>query len=98
MFSIRTNTLLADTDSDGLGDAIDPIPLTANVGDGDLAPWNAPDSEVNAADRLVMQQIVLGMRVAGYVQLAHEDLFPAGAPDGAITLQDLILLQQQVLN
>jgi YVTN family beta-propeller protein len=93
-----TDPLLPDTDGDGLGDAIDPIPLTVNVDDGDLAPWNAPDGEVNAADWLIAQQIVLGMRVAGDVQLAHGDLFPVGEPDGAITLQDLILLGQQVLN
>jgi hypothetical protein len=93
-----TDPLLPDTDGDGLGDAIDPIPLTVNVDDGDLAPWNSPDGEVNAADWLIAQQIVLGMRVAGDVQLAHGDLFPVGEPDGAITLQDLILLGQQVLN
>ena len=92
-----TNPLLADTDGDKLNDAVDPIPLTVNVGDGDLAPWNAPDGEINAADLLIAHQIVLGVRIAGDTQRAHGDLFPVGAPDGAITLQDLILIQQQVL-
>ncbi len=92
-----TDPLLADTDGDGLDDGVDPIPLSVNVGDGDLAPWNAPDGEVNAADILIAQQIVLGLRTAGEVQLAHGDMFPVGAPDGAITLQDLILLRQQLV-
>jgi cytochrome c peroxidase len=92
-----TNPLVTDTDADGLPDATDPIPLTVNLGDGDLAPWNAPDGAINAADFLLAQQIVLGLRVAGEVQLAHGDLFPSGAPDGAITLQDLILLGQQIV-
>ncbi len=92
-----TDPLLPDTDADGLGDAVDPIPLTPNVGDGDLAPWNAPDGAINAADLLIAQQIVLGIRTADDIQLAHGDVFPIGAPDGEITLQDLILLGQQVL-
>jgi uncharacterized repeat protein (TIGR01451 family) len=92
-----TDPLDADTDNDGLDDGMDPIPLTTNVGDGDLAPWNAPDGAVNAADKLIALQIVLGLRSVGGVQLAHGDLFPVGAPDGAITLQDLILLEQLLL-
>jgi hypothetical protein len=94
---VDTDPLDADTDNDGLEDGIDPIPLTVNVGDGDLAPWNAPDGAVNAADILIARQIVLGPRSAGDPQLAHGDLFPVGAPDGAITLQDLILLEQLLL-
>ena len=92
-----TDPLLADTDGDAVLDGIDPSPLIVNAADGDLAPWNAPDGQINAADVMIAQQIVLGMRSAGGVQLTHGDIFPVGSPDGAITLQDLILLMQQVL-
>jgi len=88
------NPQLADTDGDGLSDAIDPIPLTANVGDGDLAPWNAPDGSINAGDLLIATRLVLGTLTAQDEQLAHGDLYPPGAPDGKINIQDLLLLMQ----
>jgi mono/diheme cytochrome c family protein len=91
------NPLLGDTDSDGLPDSTDPIPLTANVADGDLAPWNVPDGNINAADVLIATQLVLGSRTPGTTQLAHGDLYPVGAPDGIINLQDLVLLMQLVV-
>lgn len=91
------NPQSTDTDGDGLSDASDPIPLVVNVGDGDLAPWNAPDSSINAGDLLIALRIVLGSLDAQEEQLAHGDLYPPGAPDGEITLQDLILLQGLLL-
>ena len=91
------NPLVGDTDGDGLSDASDPIPLDFNFGDGDLAPWNAPDGSINVGDLLIGFGIVLGNRAAADEQLAHGDLYPPGAPDGAITIQDLILLQKLVM-
>ena len=88
---------MGDTDGDGLSDASDPIPLSFNFGDGDLAPWNAPDGNINVGDLLIGFGIVLGNRAAADEQLAHGDLYPPGAPDGAITIQDLILLQKLVM-
>jgi subtilisin family serine protease len=90
------NPLQTDTDSDGLRDDTDPIPLTFNFNDGDLAPLGAPDGIINAADLLVGQRITLGLISASALELAHGDLYPSGAPDGVINLQDMILLQQFV--
>lgn len=88
-----TNPLIADTDGDGLIDSMDPIPLTVNVGDGDLAPWDNPDGYINVADALIATQLVLGQRSAGTLQYAHGDI----NIDGVINLADLQLIQQAVL-
>jgi subtilisin family serine protease len=88
------NPLQADTDSDGLLDDTDPIPLTFNFNDGDLAPLGSPDGTVNAADLLIGQRIALGHITPDTLELAHGDLYPPDAADGMINLQDLILLQQ----
>ncbi len=85
--------LLVDTDGDGINDDIDPIPLTVNVGDGDLTA----NGTVNAADLLIATRIALGLISADETHLAHGDLYPAGAPDGIVGVPDLILLQQHVM-
>jgi subtilisin family serine protease len=92
------NPFQTDTDSDGLSDDADPIPLTFNLNDGDLAPLGAPDGNIDAGDLLVGQRIVLGLVSATSLELAHGDLYPPGAPDGVINLQDLLLLQQLMSN
>ncbi len=84
------NPLSTDTDGDGLQDDIDLSPL----GDGDVAPVGAPDGVVNAGDYVVMMGIVLGLRTATSLELAHGDLYPTGTPDGQIDLSDLMLLFQ----
>ena len=68
-----------------------------DVGDGDLAPLNAPDGVVNAADVLVAIRITLGLVATGAMQLAHGDVYPPGNPDGVINLQDLIQITQIAL-
>ncbi len=68
-----------------------------DIGDGDLAPLNAPDGVVNAADVLVATRITLGLLAAGPQQLAHGDVYPPGNPDGVINLQDLILITKIAL-
>jgi len=68
-----------------------------HIGDGDLAPLNAPDGIVNAADVLVATRITLGLVTAGPLQLVHGDVYPPGNPDGVINLQDLILIAKIVL-
>jgi M6 family metalloprotease-like protein len=89
-----TNT---DTDGDGLSDLVDPIPLTFNYNDGDVAPLGAPDGLLNAADLLVTTRIVLGLVPVTSLELSHADLYPPGAPDGVIDLSDLILLTNLLL-
>jgi len=63
------------------------------VADGDLAPWDAPDGELNGADVLIATQLVLGQRTAGALQLDHGDM----NLDDVIDLADLLLIQQAVL-
>ncbi|GMQ88403.1 MAG: hypothetical protein BMS9Abin08_1646 [Gammaproteobacteria bacterium] len=87
------NPLSNDTDGDGLLDAVDPIPLTVNLADGDM---NA-DGNFDAGDLLITVRIVLGLLTTTNTHLAHGDLYPAGAPDGVINIQDLILLQKLLL-
>ncbi|MEN8106603.1 MAG: metallophosphoesterase [Pseudomonadota bacterium] len=88
------NPLLDDTDGDGHADAADPIPLTFNFDDGDVAPRDNPDGNINAGDYVVMMRIVLGLVTAGDTELAHGDLYPPGAPDGEIGLPDMLQLLQ----
>ena len=88
--------LSPDTDNDGYLDATDPIPLTYNYGDGDLAPLGAPDGVVDVADYLLAERIVLGAVPQTTLELAHGDLYPPGAPDGVIDISDLILLLRKM--
>jgi hypothetical protein len=86
-----------DTDDDGYLDGVDPVPLHYNYADGNVAPWGAIDTDVNAADLLVCLQFVLGLKVPTNEDLAHGDLYPIGAPDGEIGLPDYIQLQKLVM-
>jgi hypothetical protein len=73
------------------------IGTALDIPDGDLAPLNAPDGVVNAADVLVATRITLGLLTAGAQQLARGDVYPPGNPDGVINLQDLILISKIAL-
>ncbi len=88
------NPLSEDTDGDEHFDAVDPIPLTFNFDDGDVAPLGSPDNNINTGDLVVMMRIVLGLVSPGDTELAHGDLYPPGAPDGEIGLSDLLQLLQ----
>lgn len=63
------------------------------IADGDLAPWESPDGQINGADLLIATQLVLGQRTAGPLQYAHGDM----NLDDVINLADLLLIQQAVL-
>ena len=91
------NPLQSDTDSDGINDNLDPIPLSFNFNDADLAPWNAPDGIINVADVLIATRLTMGQLSPGTIQLQHGDVYPDGAPDGQINMQDLILIMQRVV-
>ncbi len=94
---VDLNPLLVDTDSDSINDNLDPIPLNFNFNDADLAPLNAPDGNINAADLLIASKIALNLIPAEDIQLAHGDVYPPGNPDGVINTQDLILITNMVL-
>ncbi|MGB5718367.1 MAG: hypothetical protein WBN81_14900, partial [Gammaproteobacteria bacterium] len=91
---VDLNPLSEDTDGDEHFDAVDPIPLTFNFDDGDVAPLGSPDNNINTGDLVVMMRIVLGLVSPGDTELAHGDLYPPGAPDGEIGLSDLLQLLQ----
>lgn len=90
------NPLSADTDGDGISDTQDPIPLTRNYDDGDVAPMSGPNGVIDTGDYMLAQRIVLGEIQPTIQQLAHGDLYPPGAPDGIIDMSDLILLRGRV--
>lgn len=84
--------MLADTDGDGLDDGVDPDPLIPNA-DGDLAPYGAADGVLNAADLLIVTQIVAGAITPDAQDIIHADL----NADGVIDVSDLLLLEQRLL-
>ena len=90
------NPLSQNTDNDAYLDGVDPIPLTVNVEDGDVAPYGSPNTVIDTGDLLVGIQLVLGIKEITDLERAHMDLYPVGAPDGQITLSDYILLQKLV--
>jgi hypothetical protein len=95
---VDTNPNNPDTDGDGLLDGADPEPLVVLfVGDGDLAPYGAPDGNINAADLLIVQKIVFGQITPTAFDLSHGDVYPVGAPDGVIDMSDLLLIRQLLL-
>jgi hypothetical protein len=94
---LGTDPLDNDSDGDGLIDGVDPIPLTFNHNDGNLAPLGSPGGGINAADVLICQYIALGQVSATELELSHGDLYPPDAPNGIINLQDCLLLMQLVL-
>jgi hypothetical protein len=70
-----------------------PLALQA-VPDGDLAPRGTPDGQVNAADLLIMQRIVLNLITPTTPDFERGDLYPPGAPDGLLNLSDMLILLQ----
>ena len=68
------------------------------IADGDVAPLNAPDGVINAADLLIMTQIVTGTISPEANTVDHGDVYPTEAPDGVITISDLLLLFQLAIN
>ena len=90
------NPLSTDSDNDLILDNLDPIPLTFNFNDGDLAPLGNPDGIINAADFAIAVRIILGKAESGELELSHADVYPQGAPDGLINTSDLILIKQLI--
>ena len=55
------------------------------------------DGNINAADLLVAEQIVLKLITPTAIDRSHGDVYPPGAPDGVIDLSDFLLIQQLIL-
>lgn len=92
-----TDPLSTDTDGDGLSDGdevgtygTDPL-FTNNL--GDLAPRGSPDGTLNAADVLILTQLVTGQMVATQGELLLGDL----NYNTTIDAGDIVLLQGAVL-
>jgi hypothetical protein len=101
-----TNPTLRDSDGDGFGDnvelgagtnpnvAVGPWPPA----DGDLAPLDVYDGDVNVADVLVSLRMTLGLVPQTTLDIAHGNLQPSGASAGIIDTADVLLILQQALS
>ncbi|NOR40498.1 MAG: hypothetical protein GQ537_04760, partial [Gammaproteobacteria bacterium] len=90
-----------DSDDDLLNDGLevahgaDPLnpaswPILA---DGDCAPFDAPNSQLDGGDLVVAMRLALGLETTRALELAHCDL---GTPDGVINAADVLLLIQML--
>jgi spore coat protein A len=92
-----TNPTMADTDGDQLEDGLevafgaDPLNPASwpNIADGDCAPYDAPNNELDGGDLVIAMRMALGLVTARALELAHCDL---GTPDGVINIADVLLL------
>ena len=58
-----------------------------------MAPYGAPNGQLNAGDLTVMMRLALGLEDTRALELAHGDL---GMPDSVINAADVILLIQML--
>lgn len=94
---VDLNPLSNDTDNDGFLDAEDPLPVSFNHMDGDLAPLGNPDGEINIADYVIARRILAGEILPDDNQLSHADLYPETLPDGQFTTSDMLKIYQLLL-
>ncbi len=80
---VNLTPLSADTDNDTVPDGSDPPAL-----------WSAPDNQINAADLLIVNHLVLGHCKPGQLQFVHGDM----NVDGVINPRDLQLIEKLVLS
>jgi len=64
---------------------------------GDLAPKGDPDGQLNAADLLILQRIVLGLDTSNSYEQLFGDVAPLNNPDGQLNTGDLVVLERAVL-
>ena len=96
-FNINTdlNPLLIDTDSDLLSDA-DEIyiygtsPLSSNI--GDMAPYGAPDGNINISDLMILYRIISGHDILTTYELTVGDI----DHNGILDVRDALLLRQNL--
>ncbi len=91
-----TDPLRTDSDGDGISDGEEvnfyhTDPMASNS--GDIAPLGAPDGQINLADFIIYQRIMLQELQPSQLQLRFGDIYPPGSPDGVIDFSDFIVLQ-----
>jgi len=64
---------------------------------GDVAPRGAPDGLLNAADSLILQQMILGNIVPSVDEIKLGDVAPLGIGDGALNAGDIAVQQRAIL-
>jgi len=64
---------------------------------GDLAPRGNPDGQLNAADLLVLTQLVNGVITATPTEQIVGDVGPLNSADGVLDVRDMLVLQRAVL-
>lgn len=87
-----TDPLLSDTDNDGLNDSdevfiYDTDPNISNA--GDLAPRNATDGILNAADFLILLRLIGQLETATVYEQTAADI----NSDGVLDVRDILLLR-----
>jgi hypothetical protein len=99
----ETDPTKADSDGDLLEDGTEVVngsdpndPASwPHLADGDVAPYGAPDGQLNAGDLTVAIRLALGLETTRALELAHCDL---GTPDNIIDARDITLLIQMLLS
>ena len=71
--------------------------LAENFKLGDVAPRGAPDGQLNAADSLILQRMILGDIFPTNDELLIGDVAPLGDVDGALSAGDLVVQQRAIL-
>lgn len=73
-----------------------PLTYAATRPAGDLAPLNAPDGNLNVADVLILQRIILNDLSPTPEQIMIGDVAPLGSPDGHLNVGDLVVLMRAI--
>ena len=61
---------------------------------GDVAPRGAPDGQLNAADSLILQRIILGEIIPTNNEMRIGDVAPLSTPDDVLNAGDLVVQQR----
>ncbi len=64
---------------------------------GDVAPRGAPDGQLNAADSLILQKMVLGDIEPTNNEIKLGDVAPVGTGDGILNAGDVVVQQRAIL-
>lgn len=75
---------------------LSPVSFALTLMAGDLAPRGNPDSQLSAADVIVLQRFVLGEITPTAEELLVGDVAPVGNPDGVLNMADVLVLQRAV--